>query len=88
MTEPVEHMPTPEHVLFQVQTIALLKVLGKKKAQPFLRAMATELAARQSYAEATPIRAPKNYPAKRDATREAADVFRRDLPTFLAAIPY
>jgi hypothetical protein len=87
MSEPAEHMPTPEHVLFQCQTIALLKVLGKKRAQPFLRAMAEELAARQSYAEATPIRAPKTFPARRDATREAADVFRRDLPTFLAAIP-
>ena len=87
MCDQIEHVPTPEHVLFQVQTIALLKVLGKKRAQPFLRAMAEELAARQSYAEATPIRAPKSFPAKRDATREAADVFRLDLPTFLAAIP-
>ncbi len=87
MTEPVEHTPTPEHVLFQVQTIALLKVLGKKKAQPFLRAMAAELAARQSYVEATPIRAPQSYPARRNATHEAANVFRRDLPTFIAALP-
>jgi hypothetical protein len=83
----MEHVPTPEHVLFQVQTIALLKVLGKKRAQPFLRAMADELASRQSYAEVTPLRGAKTLPAKRDATREAVDVFRRDLPTFLAAIP-
>lgn len=87
MTQPNEHKPTPEHVLFQVQTIALVRVLGKKRAEPFIKAMAEELARRQSYAEATPIRAAATYPAKRDATREAVDVFMRDLPMFLAAVP-
>jgi hypothetical protein len=79
--------PSSEHILFQVQTTALIKALGKKRAKPFLRAMEEEMTAREAFFSTTPIRPSKTFPAVKNATLQAADVFRRVLPTLRAAMP-
>lgn len=78
---------TPERVLFQELTKALVQTLGEKKGERLLSCLSANLSARQAYAEAVPIRPAPDYPQRREATRAAVEAFRDDLPTFIAAIP-
>jgi hypothetical protein len=73
---PVE---TAERMVFRVQTLALLRVLGPKKGKQFLHAMADIMGYEASYAELIPLYGPRYNAARRDVIREAASVLRDDL---------
>jgi hypothetical protein len=82
---PIE--PTPDTIWLQVQTAALVRVLGRKRAQRFLRCMAEDLATRVSYAETLPIMPRPGLAERREASRAAAAAFESALPMLLAALP-
>lgn len=77
---------TPERVLFQELTKALVQALGRKKGERLLSCLVDGLSVRADYAEAIPIRTTADYPASREATRQAVEVLRADLPSLIAAL--
>jgi hypothetical protein len=77
---------TPDRVMWRVQTAALLRVLGPKKGQRFLREMAGTLANEQALTDVVPIRATAlGWHKVRDAQLGAIALFRNHLSHFVAA---
>jgi hypothetical protein len=76
-----------ERQLFLSQTKALIKVLGRKKAEVFIRAMVADLTLTAEHAEAVPIRMERGrYERRAEAIDGALRAFRHDLPVLLSAI--
>lgn len=76
--------PSPELVLFRVHVEASIAVMGRKKAERYLRVMAETISAEESLAEVLQIRQTGQQARVRAAHREAAALFRRYLPLFIA----
>jgi hypothetical protein len=79
---------TPERILWRAQVSALIRVLGKRKAERFLRSMSDNLETVQTYADLEPLRVDRaTVRERRDAVQQAVAAFRADLPALLAALP-
>jgi hypothetical protein len=79
--------PSAELVLYRVHVEALIHVLGRKKAGRYLRAMADKLAWEEGLASVFQIRPASEQASVRQARQQAAAIFERMLPIFLAALP-
>jgi hypothetical protein len=79
---------SPESVLFEALTAAMVRTLGPRKSRAFLHNLTGELATRASHAETTPLRPRPGDVEKREAVRQAVTLYRGRLPTFCAALPW
>lgn len=84
-----EDLPSPsaELVLFRVHVEATVAVLGRKKADRYLRIMSEALAQEENLTSVFQIRPSAQHGAVRIARRQAATIFRRYLPIWLARMP-
>jgi hypothetical protein len=73
-------------VLYRVHTMALLEVLGPKKAGAFIRRQAEMLASEEALAATFPLRPSKDNAAVAKARRGAVAVFKRYMPIFLSGV--
>lgn len=78
--------PSANLVLWRASVMAFITVCGRRKAEKFLRIMAEQLAAEENLSSVFQIRPNSEHLAVRQARREAAEVFRRFLPLFLASL--
>lgn len=78
--------PSAELILWRIQALALVDVLGRKKAERYLRKMAETMATEASFAEVIAIRSKPDGHKVRQARREAASYFERMLPALLAGV--
>ena len=85
---PTEQLPPPsaELVLWRVQTEAIISVLGRRKGERFLRVMADKLANEENMSAVFQIRPSSERGAVSRARQEAAEIFKRLLPLFLARL--
>lgn len=86
---PVEELPPPSAPLVVVRTgaQALIRALGRRKAEKFVREWATLFSTQESVELLLPARTPSERRAVAKAQREAMAWFREVLPTLLASIP-
>lgn len=84
-----EELPTPsaELVLYRAHVQALLRVLGRKKGERYLRLMAGQLAAEENLSNVLSIRPSSQALEVRMSRRQAATIFDRLMPVFLASLP-
>lgn len=78
--------PSAELVLFRVHVEAMLAVMGPKKGERYLRLMAEKLASEENLSALFHIRPRSDDAAVQRARSQAAELFRRHLPIFLARI--
>jgi hypothetical protein len=79
--------PSAELVLWRTSVQAFIAVCGKRKAEKFLRIMSERLAHEDNLSSVFQIRPVSEQAAVRVARRQAAVVFDRYLPLFLAGMP-
>jgi hypothetical protein len=78
--------PSAELVLFRIHVEAVVAVLGRRKGERYLRLMAQKLAAEENLSSLFPIRPQKDFASVQRARRQAAAIFERLLPVFLARL--
>jgi hypothetical protein len=78
--------PTVDRIMWRVQAEALVTVLGRKKGEAFIRAMATTFAAQEAVADIIPIRPGSYHADLRKAQLEAAALFRGFIPSLIARL--
>lgn len=79
--------PSAGLVLFRVHVEALVVVLGRKKAERYIQLMAEKLAAEENLSAVFHIRPTSERAAVHRARKQAAAMFERLLPIWLARIP-
>jgi hypothetical protein len=79
--------PSAEMVLWRITMQALLASLPRKRAERLLREAAETLAAEENLTSVLQIRPVKDHAAVRQARRQAAAIYARYLPLFLAGLP-
>lgn len=79
--------PSAELVLWRVHVEAMVVALGRKKGERYLRLMADKLAFEDGLASVFQIRPASMHADVRRTRRQAASVFERYMPIFLAALP-
>lgn len=84
-----EELPAPsaELILWRIHVEAMLTVLGRKKGERYLTLMAEKLADEENLASIFQIRPASHRGATRRATAQAAELFARSMPLFLARLP-
>lgn len=78
--------PSAELVLWRVHVEAQIEVLGRKKAERYLRTMADKLAWEDNLAAVFQIRPHTEQRLVSIARQQAVAIFERHLPIFLAAL--
>lgn len=83
-----ENVPAPSAVLvlWRASVMAFITVCGRRKAERFLEVMTRQLADEENLSSVFQIRPNTEQAAVRQARREAAELFRRYLPLFLASL--
>jgi hypothetical protein len=76
--------PTAEMVLFRVHVEVLISLMGRKKADRYLRLMAEKLADEENLSAVFKLRRSAKHEALRKAHQDAALQFQRFLPVWLA----
>lgn len=79
--------PAAGLVLWRVSIEAFLAVSSRKKGEEFLAVMADKIASEENLAEVFTIRPQTQREEVRRARKQAADLFARYLPVFLARLP-
>lgn len=74
-------------MLYRVHVESIIAVLGPKKGERYLLDMARRLAREEDLASVFQIRPEAQRAELRRSRREAAAIFERLLPSFLAALP-
>jgi hypothetical protein len=85
----VEDLP-PVHVslvLIRTGAQAVIKAMGRKRGERFLREWMELLATEESVAMLLPIRAPKDRAAQERTRREAVAWLRQIAPTLIGSLP-
>lgn len=84
-----DELPTPsaESVLIRVLVEAHVACLPRKKGERFLKVVADKLAHEEQMSELLHIRPSARRTAFRQAQAEAAELYRRWMPVFLARLP-
>jgi hypothetical protein len=87
-TDDAETLPDPsaELVLWRVSVQCFVAMVGRRKGERFLRLMAEKLAQEENMASVFSIRPHAQHVAVRRARKEAATVYERLLPIFLAGL--
>lgn len=85
MTTSQQIPATPARALWNAHTLALVRALGPKKAQRYLKALAETIADMADPSAVVPIRGAEAHQATREAAAEAAEILRVDLPRLLSA---
>lgn len=78
--------PSPELVLWRASVQALLATMGRRKGERFLRIMAEQLAGEDNLSSVFNIRPTSEHARVRVVRRQAAEMFRRYVPVFLAGL--
>lgn len=79
--------PSAELVLWRVSVEAFIASAGRKRSERFLRLMAEKLANEENLSQVFHIRPSADALRVQRARREAAAMFERFLPVFLARLP-
>lgn len=75
-----------ELVLWRVHVEAFIAVMGRKKAERYLQLMAVKLADEENMAAVFHIRPAREQDSVRHARTQAAAIFQRYMPIFLARL--
>ncbi len=78
--------PSAELVLFRVHVEAMVTVLGRKKAERYIRLMAETLAKEESLSEVFQLRPAAKHAEVRTARKQAAAIFQGYLPSWVAKL--
>lgn len=79
--------PSAELVLWRVSVECFIAVVGRRKANLFLRMMTEKLASEESLASVIQFRRTAEESEVRRARTQAITLWQRYLPTFLARVP-